>query len=178
MEPAITTPRLTLRLFRAEDAPVLFTILAEPGIMQYFPNSTTPDMGRVERLIARQIEGWETYRRSFWALEWAASGELIGWCGLQYLAETDETEVGYLLAKPWWGQGIATEAARRSLAYGFDELNLNLIIGITHPQNTASQNVLRKAGLVFTGPAFYFNMDCHRFAAQRPAAHLLGASAG
>ena len=164
-EPTIRTPRLTLRLFRPEDAPALFTILAEPNIMQYFPNPTTPDMGRVQRLIARQIEGWETRGRSFWAMEWGATGELIGWCGLQYLPDTDETEVGYLLAKPWWGQGIATEAARRSVAYGFEQLALAQIIGITHPQNGASQNVLRKAGLSFTGPARYFNMDCYRFAA-------------
>ena len=163
--PTVTTPRLTLRPFRGEDAPALFTILSEPNIMQYFPNPTTPDMGRVERLIARQIDGWDTHGRAFWAMEWGATGDLIGWCGLQYLPDTDETEVGYLLAKAWWGQGIATEAARRSVAYGFEVLGLAEIIGITHPQNTASQNVLRKAGLSFTGPARYFNMDCYRFAA-------------
>lgn len=162
--PVIRTPRLTLRPFRPEDAPALFTILSEPHIMQYFPNPTTPDLGRVERLIARRIEGWETHGRAFWAMEWGATSELIGWCGLQYLPDTDETEVGYLLAKPQWGQGIATEAARRAVAYGFEQLALQQIIGITHPQNTASQNVLRKAGLSFTGPARYFNMDCFRFA--------------
>lgn len=167
MGPAITTPRLTLRPFRPDDTPALFTILNAPDIMQYLPNPTTPDLGRVERLVARQIEQWETHGRAFWALEWQASGELIGWCGLQYLPQTDETEVGYLLAQPWWGQGIATEAAHRSVAYGFDELQLDFIIGITHPDNTASQNVLRKAGLVFTGPSRYFDMDCYRFARQR-----------
>ena len=163
MEFALTTPRLTLRPFRADDAPALFTILQEPNIMQYFPTPTTPDIARVERLIARQIAGWETYRRTFWAMEWRASGELIGWCGLQYLDETEETEVGYLLARPFWDQGIATEAARRAVSYGFDDLALDAIIGITHPANTASQNVLRKAGLTFTGPAQYFGMDCFRF---------------
>jgi ribosomal-protein-alanine N-acetyltransferase len=164
---AITTPRLTLRPFRADDAPALFTILQEPNIMQYFPTPATPDMVRVERLIARQIEAWETHQRTFWAMEWQADGTLIGWCGLQYLPETEETEVGYLLARPWWGQGIATEAARRSVAYGFDELALEMIIGITHPENTASQHVLCKAGLKFTGRSRYFTMDCYRFAANR-----------
>ena len=104
-EPIISTPRLILRPFRPEDAPALFTILAEPNIMQHFPNPTTPDMARVQRLIARQIEGWETYGRTFWAMEWGATGELIGWCGLQYLPDTDETEVGYLLAKNLWVSG-------------------------------------------------------------------------
>lgn len=171
MDFALHTQRLTLRPFRNEDAPALFAILSEPNIMQYFPNPTTPDRERVERLIARQIEGWETRRRTFWALEWQITGALLGWCGLQYLPDTDETEVGYLLAKPWWGQGIATEAASRSVAYGFESLALREIIGITHPQNTASQNVLRKAGLSFTGPARYFNMECYRFAVQSsPAA--------
>jgi RimJ/RimL family protein N-acetyltransferase len=164
---AIATQRLTLRPFQTEDVPALFAILGQPDIMQYFPTPTTPDLARVERLVARQIEAWETYQRTFWALEWQADGTLIGWCGLQYLVETGETEVGYLLARPWWGQGIATEAARLSVAYGFDDLALDQIIGITHPENTASQNVLRKAGLVFTGPSRYFDMDCYRFAATK-----------
>jgi [ribosomal protein S5]-alanine N-acetyltransferase len=167
MEFALATPRLTLRPFRADDAPALFAILQEPNIMQYFPTPTTPDMARVERLIARQMEGWATLQRTFWAMEWQADGTLIGWCGLQYLPETAETEVGYLLARPWRGQGIATEAARRAVAYGFEELALDMIIGVTHPENTASQNVLRKSGLVFTGPSHYFGMDCYRFAATK-----------
>ncbi|MFN8465160.1 MAG: GNAT family N-acetyltransferase [Caldilineaceae bacterium] len=163
MEFALTTPRLTLRPFRADDTPALFGILQEPDIMQYFPTPGTPDMARVERIVAGQIGAWETYGRTFWAMEWRETGDLIGWCGLQFLPQTQETEVGYLLARPYWGQGIATEAARRSVSYGFDDLALDAIIGITHPANTASQNVLRKAGLTFTGPAHYFGMDCYRF---------------
>jgi len=167
MEFALTTPRLTLRPFRTDDAPALFAILQEPDIMQYFPTPGTPDMARVERIIASQINAWETYGRTFWATEWRATGELIGWCGLQFLPQTQETEVGYLLARPFWGQGIATEGARRSVSYGFGDLSLDAIIGITHPANTASQNVLRKAGLTFTGPAQYFGMDCFRFEKKR-----------
>jgi ribosomal-protein-alanine N-acetyltransferase len=164
MDFAITTPRLTLRPLRADDVPALYAILSEPQIMQYFPNPSNPDLPRVERLVARQIEQWETYGRTFWAMEWRADGALIGWCGLQHLSDTDETEVGYLLARPFWGQGIATEGARRSVAYGFEELQLHEIIGITHPDNIASQNVLRKAGLVFTRRDRYFDMECFRFA--------------
>ena len=167
MEFALTTPRLTLRPFHAGDVPALYAILQEPDIMQYFPTPGTPDLARVERIVASQINAWETYGRTFWATEWRATGELIGWCGLQFLPQTQETEVGYLLARPFWGQGIATEAARRSVSYGFDDLSLDAIIGITHPDNIASQNVLRKAGLTFTGPAQYFGMDCYRFEGKR-----------
>jgi RimJ/RimL family protein N-acetyltransferase len=173
MDFALTTARLILRPFQPTDTPALFTILQAPRIMQYFPTPTTPDMARVERLIARQIEGWEQRRRTFWALEWRATGELLGWCGLQYLPDTDETEVGYLLARPWWGQGIATEGARRALVFGFDDLGQDEIIGVTHPGNTASQNVLKKAGLTFTGAAHYFNMDVYRFAARQPDRQLV-----
>jgi ribosomal-protein-alanine N-acetyltransferase len=173
MDFALTTARLMLRPFRPEDVQPLFAILQAPGIMQYFPTPTTPDVARVERLIARQIEGWEQRRRTFWALEWRATGELLGWCGLQYLPDTGETEVGYLLARPWWGQGIATEGARCAVAFGFDDLGQNEIIGVTHPKNTASQNVLKKAGLTFTGAAHYFGIDVFRFAAQNPNGNAL-----
>ena len=87
----------------------------------------------------------------------------MGWGGLQFLPETNETEVAYCLGKPFWGQGYATEAARESLAYGFHTLQLKEIIGLTHVENKASQNVLLKIGLHLVDRKTYFGMECFRF---------------
>ena len=95
-----------------------------------------------------------------------ANTELIGWSGLQYLPETDEIEIGYLLARPYWGQGLATECARVGMKFGFDNLKIPTIIGIVHPENFASQRVLEKIGLMFQEKAEYFGMECYKYLAD------------
>ncbi len=95
------------------------------------------------------------------------NGVLIGWCGLQYLAETDEVEVAYLLGKRYWGCGYATEAAAASLSYGFLTAGLDRIIGLIHPHNHRSRRVLEKIGLRLVDCTAYFGMDVLRFALDR-----------
>jgi len=92
--------------------------------------------------------------------------KFIGWCGLQYLPETEEVEVAYLLGKAYWGKGLATEAAQASLRYGFEDLGLESIVGIVHLENKASQRVLEKLGLTCVEQANYFGMDCYRYSIE------------
>jgi len=77
----------------------------------------------------------------------AASGETIGAAGLQPLEGGPEIEVGYRFLKAHWGQGYATESARASIAYGFDEVGLDRIVAVALAENTASRRVLEKCGL-------------------------------
>jgi ribosomal-protein-alanine N-acetyltransferase len=85
---------------------------------------------------------------------------------LEFLPETNETEVGYLLSGEFWGKGYATEAARASVEFGKKNIGLNEIIGLTDPLNIASQRVLEKCGLTFTRRQVYFGMEMFRFAIQ------------
>lgn len=165
---SLTTARLLLRPFSLDDVEPLYRIMNEPGIMQYFPTPTAPDQARVERLVERQLEHWQTHGHGWWALEWPENRQFIGWCGLQYLPETAEVEVGYLLDRAYWGRGLATEAASASVTFGFRVHELPFLIGLTHPDNIASQRVLQKAGLTFTGVATYFAMTCNRYCISRP----------
>jgi ketosteroid isomerase-like protein len=71
------------------------------------------------------------------------------------------------LGQPFWGQGFATEAGQAGLRYGFDELGVESIVGIVHPENKASQRVLEKLGLRLTQRTQYFGMDCYRYAIER-----------
>jgi ribosomal-protein-alanine N-acetyltransferase len=136
-------------------------------VMQYFPGAKIPSPEQVARLVQRQIEHWEEHQLGWWAVTLPETGELIGWNGLQYLPETKEVEVGYLLGKQFWGKGYATEGARVGLDYGFKTLKLERIVGIVHPENVASQRVLEKLGMTLTGPAHYFGMDCYHYSVER-----------
>ena len=167
--PTLTTSRLILRPFIEADAEPLHRILNEDGILRYFPRPDPPDMARVQRIIAGQLRHWEEHGLGWWAVELRSTGELratselLGWSGLQYLPETKEVEVGYLLSQRHWGQGLATEGAQAALRFGVETLGLGGIIGIAHPENIASQRVLEKAGLTFINEADYFGMHVCRY---------------
>ena len=164
--PTLATSRLTLRPFAPTDDSRLHQIMNEPGIMRYFPRTDPPDIQRVQGLIERQFMQWREYNLGWWAVIPHGGAELIGWNGLQYLAETGEVEVGYLLSRQFWGQGYATEGAKVSLNFGFEKLKLKEIIGLTHPENIASQNVLKKCGMKYSEKKEYFGMQLFRFSLQ------------
>ena len=166
--PTLTTARLILRPFVSMDDTPLHCIMNEPGIMQYFPRTDPPDMDRVQGSIERQLAHLEEYDLGWWAVVPQGQTEPIGWNGLQYLQETDEVEVGYLLSRQFWGQGFATEGARASLEFGFETLGLQQIIGLTHPENTASQKVLIKCGMHYTEQKEYFGMQLYRYTMSKP----------
>ena len=165
----ITTSRLTLRPFTQDDDKYLHRIMNQPDILQYFPRTDPPDLERVQKIIEHQLTHWEEHRLGWWAVVPQGQTELIGWNGLQYLPETDEVEVGYLLSKQFWGLGYATEGAKASLEFGFEKLGLEQIIGLTHPENMASQNVLKKCGMRYMEQKEYFGMQLFRFVLRSPS---------
>jgi RimJ/RimL family protein N-acetyltransferase len=166
--PTIKTERLNLRPFRLQDAEPLRQILSVPGVLEHFPSSDPPDLERVKKLVQKQIDHWREHDYGWWAVEPIEEGELIGWSGLQYLPETDEIEIGYLLSKPYWGEGLATESAIAGLDYGFRTLEIQEIVGIVHPENIASQRVLQKIGLEYQEEAEYFGMACYKYLMRNP----------
>ena len=161
--PTFETERLRLRPFRPEDAPELHRILTEPDMLKYFPRPGGPPLDRVERLVARQIEQWQSIGYAWWAVELKTSGRLVGWNGLQYLPDTKETEIGYLLEHALWRQGLTTEASRITLRFGFRHLGLERVIALAHPENVASRRVMEKLGMGFDCLREYFSMEMARY---------------
>jgi ribosomal-protein-alanine N-acetyltransferase len=168
--PTRTTAHLTLRPFSEDDVDPLHAVMSDPEVLRYFPSSNPPTREQIERLIRFQLKHWDQHGYGWWAV--CVSGPdgetpLIGWAGLQYLPETDEIEVGYLLDKAHWGRGLATEAASSSVRFGFDDLGIETLIGVVHPENVASQRVLEKTGLSFVERSNYFGMDVFRYTITR-----------
>jgi len=140
----------------------MYALMDNPAVMRYFPNPSPPPLVKVQCMLERQGEHWLRYGYGWWALERLEEAGLIGWCGLQYLLETEETEVAYMLGERFWGQGLAPEAARAALWFGFERLGLKEIVGIVHVRNMRSQRVLAKIGFRHPTPASYFDMACLR----------------
>jgi len=161
--PTIQTERMILRSFVPADVAALHKIVSNREVLRYFPHTEPWERERVERWLNSQPGHWETHGFGWYLVEHRVTAQLMGWCGLRVLEDTNEIEVLYLFDKPFWGQGFATEAARRCVADGFHHYGLKSIIGLTLLGNIASQRVLEKSGLVFTNQAHYFGVDCNRF---------------
>jgi ribosomal-protein-alanine N-acetyltransferase len=165
--PTLRTPRLLLRPWTPQDAPTLLEILQEPDIFKYFPPSPPPTLEGVQRYVSHHLAHWQERGYGHWAVADQPGGRPAGWCGLEYLPETGETEVAYLLSRSVWGRGYATEAARAALRFGFQEAGLEGIIGLVHQGNLASIRVLEKCGLRFVDRKVYFGMELCRYRIER-----------
>ena len=124
----LRTPRLTLRPLLPSDADVLCRVYQVEGVLQYFPPSPPASVERLQRFVRGQEKHWEQYGYGNWGVLPDSESEIAGWAGLQYLPETGETEVGFLLDRPFWGKGYATEAARASLQFGFERFLFEQIL--------------------------------------------------
>jgi ribosomal-protein-alanine N-acetyltransferase len=167
--PIIETPRLAMRGFVSQDLDRLAEILSDREVMRYMPGGQPFNRERSTKTLNSILEHWEQHRYGWWAVTRRADLTLMGWCGLTYLDETSETEVAYLLDRPYWRQGYATEAARASLDHGFDRLGLETIVGVAFPENKASRRVMEKLGMTYTGTARYFGFDLARYVIDRGA---------
>jgi RimJ/RimL family protein N-acetyltransferase len=143
------TERFVLRRMVEADAPLLAEMNMDPEVMRYIrPPDTDVDeaIERARSMIARQRGNY-----GLWAIIEKSNGEFLGWVALKDLDGNPEIEVGYGLRKEAWGRGVATEIARELVRYGFEDLGLERIVGVTRPLNMASRNVLTKLGMTYLG---------------------------
>ena len=153
------TERLFLRQWKAADREPFGLICADPEVMRFFISSVldraTSD-ARIEKW-AKLIEkdGW-----GFWALELKANGAFIGFAGLQIPAENHPympcVEIGWRLARAYWGHGYATEAAMGVLNVAFGKLHMQEIIATTALGNNRSSAVMRRVGMLGPEATFCF----------------------
>ena len=164
----IETPRLIIRSFQIADAELLHErVFGDEETMRFIPRGASPSVERTRGAVERFMRHEREHGFGLWAVELRATGEFIGDCGLVFVEGTGpEVELAYHLAKEWWGRGLATEAARACLDYGFRELGLREIIAICFPEHVASRRVMEKAGMRYVGSARYYELDLVKYVAN------------
>ncbi len=167
--PSIETGRLLLRPWRPEDAEAWCGILQEKDILRFFPNPSPPARSKAEQYIEHHNAHWARHSYGHWAVVTPPDSRIIGWCGLEYLPDLDDVEVAYLLSHRAWGQGYATEAAKAAVKFGFETAGLPKIIGLVHPENSASIRVLEKCGLTYADRVRLWGMEILRYRISRTA---------
>jgi ribosomal-protein-alanine N-acetyltransferase len=141
--------------------------------MEHFPRTLT--RRESDELVEKVEAGFEANGFGLWAVEVRATGEFVGFTGLDvpgFEAHfTPTVEVGWRLARSAWGNGYATEAARGALAFGFEEVGLKEIVSFTTPSNRRSRAVMERLGMSHDPPDDFDHPNLPPGHPQRP--HVL-----
>ncbi|TFB61308.1 GNAT family N-acetyltransferase [Cryobacterium sp. Sr3] len=146
------TARLLLRRWRESDLAPFAAMGEDPEVMRYFPSRLTRTQS--DELAGRADRLFETHGYGLWALEKQSTGDFIGFTGLApvpaFIPGPGGLEVCWRLARSFWGQGYATEAARAALDVAFGRLDLEQVQAITAVINEPSRAVMERLGMTAT----------------------------
>lgn len=150
--PVISTSRLLLRAIADMDRYKLFALRSDTEVMRFIEHRRARSMADIDVFIRAIQVQHQNSEGVHWAITMEGTDELIGNIALfRIQKEHYRAELGYSLATAFQGKGIMTEAVSAVLAYGFNTLGLHSVEAHINPENTASKNVLERAGFVREG---------------------------
>jgi RimJ/RimL family protein N-acetyltransferase len=162
--PTIETARLRLRPLVEDDIPDWARLIyADPEVTRYLPGPDVTPLERTERLYRYFSDHWPLHGYGVWAVTDRATGNFLGQAGLNHIADLNETELDYALAKDSWGRGLASEAAGGVVRYAFETAGLTRLIGFVIPENIASRRVLERIGFAYECDTHYWGVDLVRY---------------
>jgi ribosomal-protein-alanine N-acetyltransferase len=171
MIPELETERVQLSAISETHLEDLFTYASDEEVTRYvsWPTHTSKETTRAFIRSAR--ERYETDDNYYdWALVHEPDGRMFGTIGLRVGEPFDgAAELGYVLARDFWGYGFATEVASEVVRYGFHELQLSELHAYVFTGNNASVRVLEKLGMSYEGTELYTRMQGSK--EPREAAH-------
>jgi [ribosomal protein S5]-alanine N-acetyltransferase len=155
MKIILESQRLIFREFTLDDAALLFELNKDDEVRRYV-HEPAPTLDSTRTALKEIIlPQYKLYNHGRWALHLKSTNEFIGWCGLKFIAEQNEIDLGYRFMKKYWGNGYATESARSAVKYGFEQLLMKKIVARAHVENIASLKVIEKCGLHFLYEEIY-----------------------
>lgn len=159
------TDRLILRRLDDWDVDEIFAMRSDPDVMRFIraPQNRVETVNWLNLVSSR----WTSDGIGFCAIIEKQNKKFAGWCGLWRLKETNEMEIGYAVAKEFWGRGFAAEAAKVFLQYAFEQLNPDKIVAVAEPENVSSRRVMEKIGMKFVGFGEFYGRELVQYAIDR-----------
>ena len=148
MKHILETDRFILRELNVDDAKSFYELNLNPNVVKYTGDKAFANIEEAYNFLNSYKE-YETNGYGRWAVIDKSNSDFLGWCGLKYAHELNETDIGFRFFEKHWNKGFATESAKACLKYGFEKLNLKTIFGKAMAENVASIKVLEKLGLKY-----------------------------
>ena len=145
----LETGRLILDTWQVTDWTALRPIATDPEVMRYITGGVPWTDEQIQTFVDRQMKLYCERGFCLWKLLAKPDGETIGFCGVGFMHAAQDPELGWWLARPYWGRGLATEAARAALEDAFERAGLYRIVSIAMPANRVSIRIMQKLGLTF-----------------------------
>jgi ribosomal-protein-alanine N-acetyltransferase len=157
MKTILETQRCYLRELLVDDARDFYELNADPEVIKYTGDKPFGSINEAKVFLGNYNQ-YALYGYGRWAVIDKTTNEFLGWCGLKYSPDLDEVDLGFRFFRKYWNQGYATETAKACVAYGFNHLNLDKIVGRAMEANIGSVKVLEKTGMSFVGK---FEFELH-----------------
>jgi RimJ/RimL family protein N-acetyltransferase len=171
----VETARLTLRRLRRGDQDAFLAVWADPDVWQAIRPRTPFDSKHGSRRFHHHLQHWEKHCFGLWLVDDRASGDTAGWVGSShpdYVPQlTDEIEIAWSLRRPFWRQGIATEAAQAAVSTAREHLHPMRLISLIDQQNVRSVAVAKRLGMHDLGPVEHgeLELELRLYALETPA---------
>jgi len=150
--PTLQTKRLILREMTLDDAQAVFGCCSDPEVFKFTGGKAHRRIEDSKAFLKEIFAKYKAQEIIAWGIFHKEDSKLIGNCGfIKWDASQAKAELDYLLSKEYWNQGLMTEAVKRVIGFGFEEMQLNRIQAICEVANIASARVMEKAGMQFEG---------------------------
>lgn len=162
--PMLETERLVLREVKTTDVDDMLVYLSQPDVVRHMglePFQSEEDVLDEIRWYQSIHEDGTGMR---WVLTLKQSGKVIGSCGfLNRNPDHKRAEIGFEMSKDYWGKGLASEALKTVVAFGYQYLHLERIEALIEPENIASQKVVERQGFMREGLLRHYEYTCGKF---------------
>jgi RimJ/RimL family protein N-acetyltransferase len=163
----IDTAHTVMREMTLDDIDFLAQMMGDPEVMRFYPRCYS--RAEVEGFVRRELEHYRADGFGLWMVVDRVSQQPYGRIGLrrQPLDAGEEFEIGYMIHRPFWRRGLATECALATKAHAFDVLSKRRVISLIRPANLPSQGVARKLGMEVIGSTDHGGYEHLVFAVTR-----------
>ena len=143
----LATPRTRLRAPVLEDAHALLSLYGDPEVMRYVGQDVSPGVAHLREKLTRDLDAQRRGESARWVMTFPGQLQGVGYLGLfQWSQRERRAELGYLLSRPLWGQGLMKEVLPHVVHFGFTTMRLHRIEARVDPRNTGSVRLLRGLG--------------------------------
>jgi len=150
--PQLETPRLTLRALTLDDLEDVWAYASDAPVSRYTMFDQHKSKDDTRAFLQMQVDNAAKAEANSWGIVLKETGRLIGSIGFHGSHPLHARgEIGYAMARSYWGKGLMTEAVRAVVRCGFEQMNLNRIFAGCIPEHTGSRRVLEKCGFICEG---------------------------